>query len=65
MNVKVIEAAIAQLTSRELAELPAWMLEHQAKVWDRQIEEDPELGRLDALLDEAGKAYRAGKANPI
>ena len=49
MSVKEIEEAIAQLSARDVAELMAWLEEHHAQVWDRQIEDDLETGRLDAL----------------
>lgn len=52
MSVKEVEIAIAQLSPKELAELMAWLEEYHAQMWDKQIEEDLEAGRLDALLAE-------------
>ena len=50
MSIKEIETAISELTVEDFAELSTWFDEFQARIWDRQIEEDLETGRLDALL---------------
>ena len=65
MSVTEIEAAISELTSNDLDELISWLAEHHAKIWDRQIEEDLEAGRLDAVLAEVDKEYEAGRAEPL
>ena len=65
MNIKEIEIAIAQLSAKELAELMAWLEEYHAQMWDKQIEEDLEAGRLDALLAEVDKEYEAGLSQPL
>jgi hypothetical protein len=65
MSVKEIEAAITQLPASEVTELMSWMAEHHAAVWDKQIENDLEAGRLDALLAEVDQEYEAGLAQPL
>jgi len=60
MSVTEIEAAISELTSKDLDELINRLAEYHAKIWDRQIEEDLEAGRLDAVLAEVDKEYGAG-----
>ncbi|HSP63905.1 MAG TPA: hypothetical protein VLQ90_13040 [Pyrinomonadaceae bacterium] len=60
MSVTEIEAAITELTSKDRDELISWLAEHHARVWDKQIEEDLEAGRLDAVLAEVDKEYEAG-----
>ncbi len=35
------------------------------QIWDRQLEEDLEAGRLDALLAEVDKEYAAGLGQPL
>lgn len=65
MSVKEIEAAISQLPSKEVSELMAWLAEHHAQVWDKQIEYDLESGRFDALLAEVDQEYEAGLARPL
>ena len=65
MSVKEIESAITQLPTNDLAELMAWLENYHAQVWDEQIEEDLETGRLDALLAEVDKEYEAGLGQPL
>ncbi len=60
MSVNEIETAITKLTSDDLAELMGWLEDYHAKVWDKQIEEDLETGRLDAVLAEVDREYQAG-----
>ena len=50
MDVQEIETAIAQLPVKKLIEFSVWFEEYQAQVWDKQIEDDLENGRLDAIL---------------
>lgn len=59
MSVKEIETAITQLSATELAELMAWLTEYHAQEWDKQIEDDLEAGRLDALLAQVDDEYDA------
>lgn len=65
MSVTEIEAAITRLSPPELAELLAWISEHQAQLWDRQIEQDLEEGRLDALLADVHRECDDGLARPL
>lgn len=65
MTIKEIEGAISQLPAKELAELMTWLHEYHAQAWDKQIEDDLEAGRLDALLAEVDKEYEAGLAQPL
>jgi hypothetical protein len=60
MSIKEIESAIEQLPAKEVAELMDWLAEYHAQVWDRQIEDDVNTGRLDALLDEVDRECDAG-----
>lgn len=65
MSVREIEAAITQLPANEVAELMAWLAEHQAQLWDQQIEDDLDAGRLDTLLADVDREYEAGLARPL
>ena len=65
MSVKEIEATIAGLPAEELAELMTWLEEYHARTWDKQIEDDLETGRLDALLDEVDREYESGSSRPL
>jgi hypothetical protein len=65
MSIKEIEAAIAQLPAQEVQELMTWLEEFHAQMWDQQIEEDLQAGRLDGLLSEVDQEYEAGLAQPL
>jgi hypothetical protein len=55
MSVTEIQAAITELTSDDLADLMNWLDDYQAKLWDKEIDEDLHAGRLDKLLAEVDK----------
>lgn len=65
MTVQEIEETIMQLPLDDLLELSAWLEEYQAQMWNRQIEEDLEAGRLDRVLKEVDAEYDAGLAQPL
>ena len=65
MSVTEIEAAIAELPNEDLAELINWLESHHARIWDKQIQEDLEAGRLDAVLAEVDEEYAAGLGSPL
>jgi len=53
MSVKEIEAAIAKLPAKQVGELTAWLVDYHHQRWDKQIEDDLDGGRMDAMLAEA------------
>jgi hypothetical protein len=53
MTLNDLEKAVVGLTPSELAEFRVWFIEFDADAWDRQIEEDIQAGRPDALANEA------------
>lgn len=65
MSVQEIEVAITQLNSDEFQKISDWILEYRNRKWDDQIENDFNLGRLDALLDEADAEFEQGLTKPI
>ncbi len=65
MSIQEIEKAIEKLPAAELTQLVAWLAEHHHVVWDRQIEDDLENGRLDNLLSEVENEYQSGLARPL
>ena len=65
MSVAEIEAAITKLPAKELAELAAWLQEYDHRVWEKQIEDDLDAGRLDELLADVDKEHQAGLARPL
>ncbi len=60
-----IEEAIARLPRGEFFRLVDHLRERYAEEWDREIEEDAQAGRLDALWAEAEKEIGEGKARPL
>ena len=65
MSVKEIEAAIAELSPDEVAQLANWFAEFQAEVWDQQLEADIKAGKLDRLAREAKEDFASGKCTPL
>jgi hypothetical protein len=66
MTVETIKEAIAELGAEEKASLTAWLIEQDAAVWDRQMEEDFSPGGAGmALLEEAKVDARAGRSLPM
>ena len=56
-----IEKAIEQLDPHELA----WFEAFDAQQFDAAIERDAQVGKLDALADEALAAHRAGRSREL
>jgi hypothetical protein len=65
MSIQEIEQAITQLPQTQLNELVAWLNEYHHRVWDQQIEEDLDAGRLDSVIAAAEREYLAGLARPL
>jgi hypothetical protein len=65
MSVEEIEAAIAQLSPEDLAQLANWFGEFHATAWDQQLEADVKAGKLDRLAREAKEDLAAGKCTPL
>jgi hypothetical protein len=48
-----VESAIKQLPEGEIRDLAKWLQEYLDEMWDRQIEADLALGKLDRLIAQA------------
>ena len=64
-KIEKIEHEIQGLSPPELAAFRRWFREFDAEAWDHQIEEDIQVGKLDALADAALKSFEAGKCSEI
>jgi hypothetical protein len=64
-TVEEITNAIAQLPPEQVARIRAWLIEHEERAWDEQIEQDERAGRLDALAERALAEHRAGRTRPL
>ena len=63
--VQELQSAVSQLSVEELARFRAWFDEFDAEVWDEQLEEDVESGKLDRLANRAIANFRAGKCKQL
>jgi hypothetical protein len=52
-KLEEIKVAIESLPYQEYIRLRQWFSERDWEKWDRQIEADSELGKLDFLIEEA------------
>ena len=65
MTLEDMEVAIRNLSPKELDELMAWFEEYYAQVWDKQIDEDVNSGRLDNLLADVDKENNSGLSKSL
>ena len=65
MSITEIESAISKLPPSEIAKLAEWFYEFQAQVWDKQIEQDVQSGRLDSLIEQAEREFESGQCKPL
>ena len=65
MSISEIEAAITELPPSEVDRLMRWLSAHYADLWDKQIADDLDAGRLDGLLDEVESEVASGLATPL
>jgi hypothetical protein len=64
-SVDEIRTAIERLPKRELTRFRRWFVQHDAEVWDRQIEGDVAAGRFDGLARAALREHRAKRTKPL
>lgn len=60
-----IDVALKQLQPADVNVLRVWLSDYAYKLWDDQIEEDLEAGRLDASIALAEEEYEKGLAMPL
>jgi hypothetical protein len=65
MSVKEIQTAIIELPPGELEDLLEWIEEYRSDAWDRQIAQDVEAGRFDALRQRVREQRQAGQSRPL
>jgi hypothetical protein len=64
-KLEQIEKAITALKPEEVSKLAAWFDEFQESLWDQQIAEDTDAGRLDSLAADALAAHKSGRTKPL
>jgi hypothetical protein len=65
MSIHEIEQAITQLPRDAVNQLAAWLADYHHHLWDEQIEDDLNAGRLDSVIAAAEKDYQAGRNRPL
>ncbi len=60
-TVHEIEKAVSELPSNELEQFRKWFDEFDAKVWDKQFENDVRSGKLDQIAKNAIADFDEGK----
>ena len=65
MTTTEIKTAVMNLNKTELNELLGWLEEYQESLWDKQIEEDIQSGKLDSLIKKARKEFKEGKCRQL
>ena len=64
-TIKELQQAILKLPEEDCAELLRWLLELDWERWDRELDEDIQAGKLDALAAEALEAKAKGLLKPL
>ena len=60
-----IKEAIQDLPPAEFAEIARWLQDVQEDQWDRQIEADAAVGRLDFFKEQVAQARAAGTVREL
>ena len=60
MTIEQIENAILNLSETDFTKLRNWLLDLDYQQWDKQLEQDINEGKLDALAQEALAEFEAG-----
>ena len=64
-DLEQLERTVQNLSPEDFAKFRDWFLELDERLWDQQIAEDLETGKLDGLIDEALEDFRAGRAREL
>ena len=65
MSIIEIENAIKELPPEKVNELMEWFVKYHSEIWDKQIAEDLDTGRLDTKIAEANSDIASGNAKPL
>jgi hypothetical protein len=64
-KIEKIGREIREFSPSELAAFRKWFYDFDAEAWDRQIEEDAQAGKIDALAKAALKTLAGGECREI
>ncbi|HZZ28409.1 MAG TPA: hypothetical protein VFE46_10445 [Pirellulales bacterium] len=65
MSLDELENAVTHLPAEELSAFAQWFEEFMADAWDRRIEADIKVGRLDEAGRRADADFEAGRFKPL
>lgn len=65
LKVDEIKTAIEKLPEEDFVQLRRWFWEKDWQKWDKQIEVDSEMGKLDFLIEEAFDEKKKGKLREL
>jgi hypothetical protein len=64
-TLQEVEEAVRRFSTEDLAAFRTWFEEFDAEAWDRQLAQDVEAGRLDALAEEALRELQGGNCTHL
>ncbi len=64
-TVAEIAGAVTRLPKKDLARFRKWFAEYDAAKWDRQLKADAAAGKLESMVREAARDYRAGRTKAL
>ena len=64
-RVEDLEGQIKALSSDELQQLRAWLVEYEAELWDHQFDADVAAGKLDEIAGQALKDHLQGRSTEL
>jgi hypothetical protein len=65
MTLEELQEAIRKLSPDELRVFREWLWEFDGQIWDKQLEEDIEAGRLDKFAEEAIRDRIEGRCTDL
>jgi hypothetical protein len=65
VTISDIQKAIQELPEKEQWKFKEWLDEFMADQWDREIERDAALGKLDKLMKKVDADIDAGRCKPL
>jgi hypothetical protein len=60
-KIEKIGREIQEFSPAELAAFRKWFQDFDAEAWDRQIEDDVQVGKLDALAEASLQNFKSGR----
>ncbi|MBX7158447.1 MAG: hypothetical protein K1X66_08700 [Verrucomicrobiae bacterium] len=64
-TIQELESAVTRLSPTQYNEFRHWLKEYDNKLWDKEMKEDAESGRLDALAAEALDDLKKGRCTDL